>query len=219
MARLWPRVAEAASAWDGTVIADLGRYQPGHVAAPVAGASTVVLLLAQPDLAGLYHLRDRVGELASVLGDPAQERSPLAVVVRARAGSAGRTAVGQVRQLLQAAGSPVPVAGVFAEDPAGIALLRDGVLTRRLLGSDLVRSAQSLAETVLAWWPQLAGGAGAAAAGQAAGGEPAPAAAGVAGRLGRLRSARRARAVPEVPGAAATGLQSQSELASGRVSG
>lgn len=155
VARLWPRVAEAAAEWDGTVLADLGRLQPGNPAAALARASTVVLLLVRPDLAGLYHLRDRVGELAGSLGQGELQRSPIAVVVRSRAGAPGRSAVAQVRQMLDAAGSPVPVAGVYAEDPAGIALLREGQLTRRLVGSDLLRSARGLAQTVLSWWPQL----------------------------------------------------------------
>ena len=155
VARLWPRVAEAAADWRGTVIADLGRLQPGDPAVTVARASTAVLLLARPDLAGLYHLRDRVAELAATMGDPALERSPVAVVVRTKTGSAAKDAVAQVRQMLEAAGSPVPVAGVFADDPAGVAMLRVGQPTARLLASDLMRSGQSLAQTLQSWWPQL----------------------------------------------------------------
>ncbi len=206
MARLWPRVADVAAAWEGTTIADLGRFQPGNVAAPLAQASMTVLLLARADLAGLYHLRERVGELAAALGDPAQERSPVAVVVRARAGAAGRSAVEQVRQVLEAAGSPVPVAGLFAEDPAAIALLREGVATRRLLGSDLVRSVQSVAQIVLGWWPQLLGDAGLAATPKEALVSPAAPAAG-AGRLARLRSAGRSSATQDVPGQVAAESQ------------
>ena len=201
MARLWPRIADVAATSDSTTIADLGRYQPGNVAAPVGRASTALLLLARPDLAGLYHLRDRVSELAASLGDPGQERSPVAVVVRARPGVAGRAAVEQVRQVLEAAGSAVPVAGLFAEDPAAIALLREGVASRRLLGSDLVRSVQALTETVLGWWPQLLGDAGLAASVQAASSSAATPAAAVPSRLARLRgSAGRVPATPDVPG-------------------
>lgn len=155
MARLWPQVAQVAAGWEGTAIADLGRLQPGNPASVLARASTALLLLARPDLAGLYHLRERVAELAALVGDPAQERTPVAVVVRARPGQPGRAAVGQVRQVLEAAGFPVPVAGVFAEDPAGAALLREGELSRRLLGGELVRSARALVDTVLGWWPEL----------------------------------------------------------------
>lgn len=206
MARLWPRVADVATSWEGTTIADLGRYQPGNVATPLARASTTVLVLARADLAGLYHLRERVGELVASLGDPAQERNPVAVVVRARAGTAGRAAVKQVRQVLEAAGSPVPVAGLFAEDPAAIALLREGVATRRLLGSDLVRSVQSVAETALGWWPQLLGEAGLAASPRGTSVSQVPAAAG-AGRLARLRSAGRSSATQDVPGPGAAGSE------------
>ncbi len=155
LARLWPRVAQAAAGWEGTVIADLGRLQPGNPAVAMAAASTVVLVLVRPDLGGLYHLRDRVGELAASLGDASLLRSPVAVVVRARTGTAGRTAVGQVQQMLDAAGSPIPVVGLYAEDPSGIAMLREGQLTRRLLRSELIGSVRTLTETVLSSWPQL----------------------------------------------------------------
>ena len=53
-------------------------------------------------------------------------------------------------------GSPVPVAGFLRARP-GRRRRRcgRGEVTRRLAGSDLVRSARSLAETVLGWWPAL----------------------------------------------------------------
>jgi len=155
MSRLWPQVAQAAADWTGTAIPDLGRLHPGDPALPVAKAATAVLLLTRADLAGLYRLRDRITELASTLGDPSHDRSPVVVVVRARPGKEAKAAVGQVRQLLEAAGSPVPVLGVFADDPDGAAGLRAGVLSRRLLGSELVRSVQALIDTVLSWWPEL----------------------------------------------------------------
>ncbi len=155
MARLWPRVAEAAAGWSGTAVADLGRLHPGDPALPVAKASTAVLLLTRADLAGLYRLRDRVAELAGTVGDPSQDSNPVAVVVRAGSGHEGRTAVGAVRQVLESAGSPVPVLGVFAEDPGGAAGLGAGELSRRLLGSELIRSGRGLAEQLLSWWPQL----------------------------------------------------------------
>jgi len=156
MARLWPQVAEVAASWPGTVLADLGRLQPGDPAAPVAAMSTAVLLLARPDLEGLYHLRERVSELAATVGRPTLDRTPLAVVVRARAGAEGNAGVEQVRALLESIGSPVPVLGVFAEDPAAVAALRGRQLTRKLLNTDLLRSARTLAESLFIRWPQLA---------------------------------------------------------------
>lgn len=69
---LWPRVAAQLAAWSGTVIADLGRVQPGNPSAPVAVAATAVLVLTRVDLEGLAHLRERVVELAAAVGDPSR---------------------------------------------------------------------------------------------------------------------------------------------------
>lgn len=183
VARLWPQVAAAAHRWPATVVADVGRLQPGTAVLPVVRAATVVLLLARPSLEGLYHLRDRVGELAAAVADPAAGRSRVAVVVTARSKDR-RDALGQVRQLLGAAGSPVPVAGFVPYDRAAVELLRAGVPGRRLAGSDLLRSVRALAETVVSWWPQLAGSpAPPAGPGTAAGDTSGAAGAGVAGGM------------------------------------
>ena len=66
-----------------------------------------------------------------------------------------KEALAQARYLLDAVGSPIPVAGFLPDDPAGAEALERGEVTRRLLGTELVRAARSLAETVLGWWPQL----------------------------------------------------------------
>ena len=93
------------------------------------------------------------------MGDPALERSPLAVVVTGRPRQR-KEALAQTRYLLDAVGSPIPVAGFVPDDPAGAEALDRGEVTRRLLGTELVRAARSLAETVLGWWPALADTAG-----------------------------------------------------------
>lgn len=156
LSRLWPRVAETAASWPGVAIADLGRLQPGDVALPVTQASIAVVLLVRADLPGLYRLRERAVELAATIGTGGGDRTPVVVVVRSKPGGTGKDAVRQVRQVLDSVGSPVPIAGLFGEDPAGAALLQAGQPTRKLLGSDLVTSTQSLAKTLREWWPQLA---------------------------------------------------------------
>jgi hypothetical protein len=153
---LWPQIAQELAAWPGTVIADLGRMQPGNAALPVAQAATAVLLLGHATAEGLYGLRDRAATLAHVLGDPGRERPSVAVVVTDSAAQQG-TAVKAAGQMLAAAGSPVPVAGFFARDPAGAGRLWAGEVNRKLARSGLISSARSLAETVIGWWPQLAG--------------------------------------------------------------
>ena len=152
---LWPRVAGQLAGWPGTVLADLGRLQPGSPVLPLAQAATVVVLLGRGDAEGLFGLRERAADLVQQLGDPARSPSSLAVVVTAPAGQA-KTAVRSATQLFAAAGVPVPVAGFWAWDPPGAAGLWAGQVTRRVAGSDLIRSARTLAETILGWWPHLA---------------------------------------------------------------
>jgi len=65
---LWPGLAPALARWPGTVLADLGRLHQGAPTVPVAQASTAVLLVTRADLEGLFHVRDRVAELAGMVG-------------------------------------------------------------------------------------------------------------------------------------------------------
>jgi hypothetical protein len=152
--RLWPRVAALAAGWPGTVIADLGRLVAHHPALPMLRASTVVLLQARADVAGLYRLRERVSELPAVLADPTMDTPPVAVVVRGPA-RGRRSAVGQVQRLLEAIGSPVPVAGFAPDDRRAVQALRSGGYTRRVCRTGLGRAAHRLAKSVLANWPML----------------------------------------------------------------
>lgn len=143
MARLWPQVATAAAAWNGTVLADLGQLLPGDPARPIAAASEVVILLTRADVAGLFRLRERARELSAAFGG-GRDVNPVVVAVRARPGAEGRRAVAAAQQVLDAAGIPVPVLGLFADDPAGRTQLHELRSPRRLLGSDLVRSTRAL---------------------------------------------------------------------------
>jgi len=151
---LWPLVAKGLAAWEGTAIVDVGRLTHDHPALPVARASSVVLLLTPATLEGLYHVRDRVAELSDTLGDPARTRPNLGVVVTGEMRDR-RSGVEQVRQVLASIGSPAPVIGFVARDPAGAGGLWAGELTRRFAGSELVRSVRATAESVLAGWPEL----------------------------------------------------------------
>lgn len=151
---LWPQIAQELQGWSGTVVTDLGRMQPGNAALPVAQAATAVLLLGRGDAEGLYGLRERAASLAHVLGDPNRDRPSVAVVVTGPP-SARREATKAVTNMLAAAGSPVPVVGFFAHDPSGAARLWAGEVTKKLARSELIGSAQALAETVISWWPEF----------------------------------------------------------------
>jgi hypothetical protein len=155
MRNLWPAVAAAAAAWPGTAIADLGRLHAGTPALTLAHEATAVLVLARLNVGSLYHLRDRVTELAHTIGDPSRDRNPVAVVALARRQEAAE-AVRQVTRMLEAVGSPIPVAGTIAVDPKAAQRLRHGEIPRQMERTDLFRSATELAATVCQWWPQLA---------------------------------------------------------------
>lgn len=158
VARLWPRVADAAQTWPGTVIADVGRLQLRHAASPLAAAATAVVLVTRAAAReDLYHVRERASELAGRLGQGPHGRSPLAVVVVCTSASAG-SAIAQVQQVLasQAATSTIPVAGAIAMDRRAVDALR-GMPGRRLASSDLLRSARAVTETLIGWFPELVG--------------------------------------------------------------
>jgi hypothetical protein len=154
IARQWPAAAAAVDRWPGTVIADLGRLQEDSPAGPVAAASRIVLLIARCTPEGLYHLRERAGALVARLGQGAHGRSPLTVAIICPAQQ--RTAqLRDVKALLaaEAATSTIPVAGWIADDERSVQALRDGQVTKKLLGGDLLVSARELTQTLLAWWP------------------------------------------------------------------
>jgi hypothetical protein len=150
MRGLWPQLASVCAAWPGLVLADLGRLTPGSAALPLATASSSVLLLACYSTEGLFHLRERLGELASALGDPARPGTSVAVVVSGPARYEG-AARRETPELLASIGSAAPLAGFFATD--SVARLWEGTVTRRLLRTPTLRSAGRLAATMQAMLP------------------------------------------------------------------
>ena len=154
---LWPQVAGEVAAWPGPVIADLGRLQPGHPGVALAQAVEVMLLMSDPTVEGLFHVRARTEELARLLGG--RPRNPVGVVVRAGQKKHKRV-VDDVTQLLQTVGSPVPVAGWVADDPGGVAALLAGADTAHLRRSALMRSVVDLIARIHRTWPDTAVAAG-----------------------------------------------------------
>ena len=118
-ASLWPRVAAELAAWPGTVIADLGRLQPGN-AASAGGAGVDRGAAGHPGRPGGPGASAGPGGRARRRG-----RRPGPGPVPGGGGGdrpgrrPGGSAVEQVRQVLASIGSPVPVVGFLAHDPAG----------------------------------------------------------------------------------------------------
>lgn len=152
----WPAVASCLADWSGMAIADLGRVDGTAASVPVAKSASLALVVTRFSVEGLSRLRDRVDD-PDVLPAPTDDgRSRVAVVVLAPSRQAGEAITG-TQQVLDSVGSPVPVVGAVAWDPQAAAALWDGTVTRRLAGSELIRSTRSIAESMLSRWPELAG--------------------------------------------------------------
>lgn len=155
MRSLWPGVADALAAWPGTAVTDLGRLYPGSPAIALAQRATAIVVLTAVTVESLFHLRDRLPELASQFGDPSRAVSPLAVVTLARRRDAG-VAVQQVTRVLESVGCPVPSLGSLAIDRTSAQQLREGRITPRVARGHLLRSAADIVTGVLRRWPHLA---------------------------------------------------------------
>ena len=152
---LWEGVAAAAATWPGTVVVDLGRFHSAGPAAALARAASAVLVLTPVTVDGLYHARDRVGDLVQSLGHPSRPAPPVGVVVRSprRGGSAAEQ---QAAAMLAAAGSTAPVAGAVWDDARAAEEIRSGQTGKRTDRGDLLASAAGLARGVQRLWPDLA---------------------------------------------------------------
>lgn len=155
MRSLWPAVADTFAAWPGTAFADLGRLYPGTPAPALAHRATAVLVLTKVSVEYLFHLRARVPELASQLGDPSQPVNPVAVVAVAGRSDAA-AAVQQIERVLESVGCPVPVLGSLAIDPVSAQRLREGLVWARMGRGHLLRSAADVVEQIHQRWPLLA---------------------------------------------------------------
>lgn len=157
MANLAPHmstIAEAAAAWCGVVIADLGALLPGNSALALAKAAPVTLVVICSNLEGLSRLVERVDALSEATGDPNRTAPPVGVVVVTEA-SDTRAGVERASRLLAAAGSPAPVIGALPLDLKGVAGLKLGVPSRRLWKSRLFRAGCDLVDALCATWPEL----------------------------------------------------------------
>jgi len=140
---MWSLVAEQVRSWPGTVVADLGRLHSGDEGLELAAAADVVLVMAEHSVDGLFHAREAATHLKRVLDDGSRGRHRVGVVIRAGHRQQDE-ALEEVTRLLQAVGSPVPVTGWVADDPAGVAELLTGRDSKRLRGSALMGSVEDL---------------------------------------------------------------------------
>ena len=143
LAGLWGPVGELLDRAPGVdVIADCGRLYPGSPAADVLASAAAVVLVTQPTIDAVAHLRARAGAVLRELERRSGRPPPVYVVVvtTARDDSSPK----QIDQVLRQAGLPAPVLGRIALDPKGAGML-SGEWVGRLDRSLLVRSAREVA--------------------------------------------------------------------------
>ncbi len=129
----WGPLAKSLAAYPGDVLADCGRVTVGAAVTPVLTAAAALVFVVRPTMEELYHLRERLSGLAENLGTR-DTAVPVAVVILAS--DRDRTSGPDIQRLIDAAGLPATVVGIFIEDPKGAARLRydlSSVSTRSVL--------------------------------------------------------------------------------------
>ncbi len=150
MQHLWAQVAARLGDWPGTVVIDLGRFQPGHPGLALAETADVVLVLTRPTMDGLLRTRDRARQVQQILDRGTGSPGRVGVVVRA--GAKDRRALDDVHQVLAAS---TPVVGGFADDGPAVEALWRGPDTADLRGSALLRSGHELIARIRRLWPDI----------------------------------------------------------------
>ena len=135
---LGDRLIDGLSMWDGTVVADCGRWQPGGPAARLVRAADAVLVVLRPTVEGVEHVRGRLGEITAAAMGPIG-----ALVVGDRPYPAAEVA--------DALG--IPLAGTLPLDPKAVRGLERRTIGAEARRSTIVRAARSTLDA-MSQWPQ-----------------------------------------------------------------
>lgn len=144
---LWSALAEACTAADVDVIADLGRLDRAGAALPIAEAADCVLPVAATSLESVMRLREQLRELVGALN---AHRVATVVPIIVGADTHSERDCAQLDELLTAAGLPVQPSAHLPYDPKALARLEAGEpATGRLGRTLLVRAARTVTGTLL----------------------------------------------------------------------
>lgn len=135
------RLADALSAWPGTVVVDCGRWDPSGPAAPLAAAADALIIVLRPTVEGVEHVRARLDDFRSA---GASTLAALLVGDRPYPPADVAAALG------------IPVTGTLPLDARGVKALE-----RRMIGADtrrstIVRAARSALDALAATPPARA---------------------------------------------------------------
>lgn len=139
LSSLWGQIAHSAAGSASDVVVDLGRLERTSATMPLAATATALVVLCQPQLESVIHLKDVLSEVAPALGVRHGGRTIIpAVVGPAKQGAADAADVDQV---LGSIGIPLARTIPIAYDPAALAAVEGGGNPHgRLARTHLLRS-------------------------------------------------------------------------------
>ncbi|TDB96922.1 hypothetical protein [Actinomadura sp. 7K534] len=122
---LWPRLAEALTAWDGDVIADLGQVGGKSTPVELLKAADAVVMVLKPTLAQVDAAKPRLEAVRSVVN----EHATLGLCVI----NDGSYSAAELRRVLE-----VPVLAELPSSPADAQVLSDGARPRLTFRTSLL---------------------------------------------------------------------------------
>ena len=144
---LWSTIAQACTASDVDVIADLGRLDRAAPTLPVAEAADIVLPVAATSLESVMRLREGLRELVGTL-NAHRTATVVPMIVGADAHAVGDCA--QLDELLTTAGIPVQPSLHLPFDPKALSRLEAGEsASGRLARTLLIRAARHVTGTLV----------------------------------------------------------------------
>jgi hypothetical protein len=127
---------------------------------PVIERASAVVMVVRSDVAGLFHLRERLTWMSDTLRTASGDRVPTAVLMVGDAGD--RRSVDDLSRLLASGGLDVPVLGTVALDPKTVRVLTsisDRTLRRSLYHRSLLDVAPRVQALVASREPSFTTGA------------------------------------------------------------
>lgn len=145
---LWGQIAQAATGSSTDVIADLGRLERNDPTTHFAAAAEVVVVVCQPSLESVMHVRHLVLDVIPTLPPRSAGRSVVPVVLSLRKQATSDAA--DIDQILGGLGLPIERTVPVAHEPRALADLEAGANPAgRLARTHLLRTAKLLVETLV----------------------------------------------------------------------
>lgn len=143
LASMWPSIAGALSSYEGDVLADCGRFNPGSPIFPVIEQSSALVFVARSEISALSHLRDRLLALKEPLRMGAVDALPVGIALVGD--PRDQRSIDDTERLLESSGLDIHMLGTIAHDPKTVENILNGN-ERKIARSSLMRSLVNVAQ-------------------------------------------------------------------------